>query len=73
MKVKGMTIDKNDLYKEGYEALADISEWCSESTGIEVMNYVDGVSEIISRLLKYLGEDTEKKVENEKESDEWEQ
>ena len=73
MKVEEMTIDKNDLYKEGYEALADAADWCSESTGTEVQNYIDGVSEIISRLLKYSGEDTEKKVENEKESDEWEQ
>lgn len=53
-----MEINENVIYKEAYESMKDVKDWCFESnvSGKEVGNFIDGVSTLATKLLKIVKE-----------------
>ena len=52
-------IDKNVIYKEAFEALKGVENWCFEPdvSGKEVGKFIDGVTMLTRKLLNTLEED----------------
>jgi len=53
-----MKIDENVIYKEAYESMKDVKDWCFEPdvSGKEVGNFIDGIT-LARKLLNTLEED----------------
>ena len=53
-----MEINENVIYKEAYESMKDVKDWCFKSnvSGKEVGNFIDGVATLATKLLKIVEE-----------------
>ena len=60
-----MKIDENVIYKEVYESIKDIKDWCfkCDVSGKEVGTFINGVTTLATKLLKIVEEKNIKEEE----------
>lgn len=53
-----MEINENVIYKETYESMKDVKDWCfkSDVSGKDVGNFINGVTTLATKLLKIVEE-----------------
>ena len=53
-----MKIDENVIYKEAYESMKDVKDWCfkCDVSGKEVGTFINGIDTLAKKLLNTLEE-----------------